>query len=83
MKLMLITAVTLLISCTVTAPPVEKPTEQLSPCQLACDNLEKLGCEESKPDANGVSCVILCQETMAGRLVDLEPDRVALITECP
>lgn len=67
--------------CGVITPDV--PKKDKPACESACENLTRLGCEESEPDSNGVSCVVLCQETMAGGLVDLEPDRVALITECP
>lgn len=62
--------------------PVNEP-EQLSPCEMACSRLVELACEEGMPDEEGNNCVTVCEETMAAGLVDLNPEEMANIEECP
>lgn len=66
------------------SPAAQVPTEHLiSDCEAACNRLQDLGCEEGEPDEDGASCLVICEETQAAGLVDLEPEKIAASESCP
>ena len=58
-------------------------TREESACERACARMVELGCEEAQPTSKGASCVLVCEETMRAGLVDLQPDTVASMEQCP
>lgn len=72
------------LACQTTSPTdgagaTEKTVE--TDCQRFCQHLQKLGCEEGKPLADGTSCQSFCVgSTIAGN--DLNIDCVTKVKSC-
>ncbi len=54
-----------------------------TPCYLACQKLEKLGCPEAKPTAAGATCTQVCTNTESSGVISMNPECVARSSSCP
>lgn len=55
-----------LVACSGAAPqPIVDPVI-VGTCETACANLQKLGCTESEPTEDNVSCVEFCKAEIVG-----------------
>ena len=68
-------------TCSTRPPPVVVPVSGSDWCGPACENLQRLGCEEGEPLEDGTSCSAFCEETQK-QGHPLNPRCVAHITSC-
>jgi hypothetical protein len=72
----LFVAILLVGGCVPVAPTSE------APCAQACENMERLGCEEAQPDEEGATCVQVCEAVEEGGEFSLNPECRAEKTSC-
>ena len=82
MKLLLAIMTVMIMECgpTPTPDPVHPPSP--ATCLEVCDNGARLGCEWSKPTAQGESCMTVCETVQSSGIVQWDLDCRAGASSC-
>jgi hypothetical protein len=76
-----IASVGILVSC-VRGPNTPWPEGHPELCESACENLQRLGCEEGHPTPDGDTCQDWCESVETSGFVSINPACIAAIQKC-
>ena len=81
------TAITVIVpsiifAACVRGPNTPWPEGRPELCEAACDNLQRLGCEEGHPTPDGDTCQDWCESVETSGFISINPACLASIRKC-